>query len=86
MKNYFIMKYEEYREFVKDDAYNWSYAGHKAGSLTTEDMKSEYWECIEWMTEEEAYDKWQSSDEFTGMYSADELCNDMNEAMREYEE
>ena len=32
MKNYFIMKYEEYREFVKDDAYNWSYAGHKAGS------------------------------------------------------
>lgn len=82
-KSYFVETYDAYHEFVRDDAYNWHAAGYEAGTLTAEDLRSEYSESIEFMTYEEANE---AAGEAQNVYSIEELCDDMNEAMREYEE
>lgn len=85
-KKYFVMRYDEYREFVKDDAYNWLAAGHKPGALTVEDLYSEYSDSIDFMTEEEAIEANHDADEFHGKFSLEELCEAMNEAMQVWAE
>lgn len=85
-KKYFVMRYEEYREFVRDDSYNWLAAGHEPGTLTVEDLYNEYRDIIDFMTEEEAIEAHYVADEFHGKFSLEELCEAMNEAMKEHAE
>lgn len=86
MEKYFVMHCDEYREFVRDDSYNWFAAGHKPGTLTTEDLYNEYKNVIDFMTEEEAIEANSAADEFHAKFSLEELCEAMNDAMQEWAE
>lgn len=79
-KMYFCERPRAYGEWV-EDAWNWWMAGYRPGELTVEDILNEY--EVDWMTQVDAYEA-QKEDEV--VYSAEELCEDMNRAMEEYED
>ena len=74
MNNYFIMRYHEYTEFVRNESASWLAAGYTPGTIDAEDLRNEYSPVITFMDYDEA---WDQKGIYENVYSLDALTGDI---------